>query len=114
MNRLRTHVAALIGALIGFYAGLVALLAVGGLESVGWAPGFMCAGSGLAAGAAVAITNRDATTRPSVVGLIGGLALGALFTALDPDLMVVAISLAVASQILAWRGRPDATEPAAS
>lgn len=107
MRRVGTHVAALIGALVGFYAGLAALLAAGGLESAGWAPLFMSAGAGLVSGAAVAIFGESAGTCVWVIGPVGGLVLGAIFTANDPDLTVIAIVLAVFSQALAYLPSSD-------
>lgn len=101
MRRLWTHVASLVGAFLGFYAGLITLIAAGGLDSAGWAPLFTSAGAGLLAGAAAAIVGEAATARIAGIGLGGGVLLGAVLTALDPDLTVIAILLAVFSQALA-------------
>lgn len=101
MRRLWTHVAAFVGAFLGFYAGLIALIAAGGLDSAGWAPLFMSTGAGLLAGGAVAIVSKSASARIAAIGGVGGLLLGAVFTALDPDLTIIAIVLALSSQALA-------------
>lgn len=102
MRRFWTHVAALIGGLAGFYAGLAVLLAAGGLDSAGWAPLFMCTGAGLVAGTVVTVVSPTATRGVWMIGSIGGLTLGAFLTAADPDLTVVAVLVALASQALAW------------
>lgn len=102
MRRIWAHAAAFVGGFVGFYAGLITLIAAGGLDSAGWAPLFMCTGAGLLAGAAVAIVAESATIRIAVIGAVGGLLLGAFFTALDPDLTIIAIVLALSSQVLAF------------
>jgi hypothetical protein len=101
MRRFWTHLAAFIGAFLGFYAGLITLVATGGLDSAAWAPLFMSAGAGFLAGAAVAIVGESATARIAAIGGVGGLLLGGVFTAFDPDLTITAIVLALYSQALA-------------
>ncbi len=101
MRRAWTHLAALAGAFVGFYAGLATLLATGGLDSASWAPLFMCSGAGLLAGTAVAIVGEAATARIAAIGLAGGALLGGMLTVIDPDVTVVAVLLAVYSQALA-------------
>lgn len=101
MRRFFTHVSALVGAFVGFYAGLLSLLALAGLESASWTPLFASVGSGLFAGTAVAIVGESANARIVPLGAGGGLLLGVALTAIDPDLTVVAIVLAIFSQVLA-------------
>jgi hypothetical protein len=61
----------------------------------------MSAGAGLLAGTGVAVFASSAGARIAMIGLAGGALLGAALTAIDPDITVIAILLAVGSQCLA-------------
>ena len=108
MRRLWVHIAALVGAFVGFYVGLFTLLGSQGLGSAEWAPLFMSTGAGLLAGGAVAVVSESATAKIAAIGVGGGALLGAFFTAINPDLTIIAILLAVFSQALAYL--PEAVE----
>lgn len=101
MRRVWTHIAAFVGAFIGFYVGLLSLLGSQGLGAAEWAPLYMCSGAGLLAGAAVAVVSESATARVAAVGFGGGAVLGAILVVINPDLTVIAVLLALYSQALA-------------
>ena len=108
MERLWRHVAALLAAGVGFYAGLAAAVAVLGLGSAGEAPLFMASLAGLGSGIAVGLFDgASRLTVRSVAGLAAGLVLGALVWLTDAALEVAVAGVALVSQGLAWWSAGD-------
>ena len=105
--QLGRHVAALVAAAVGFYAGLVAGIAAfgltGGAEA---APVLTLTVGGLVLGVVLGLFDgRRRLGARTAWGLGRGLLLGLRCWAADPDLEWCVAALVVLSQALAWRSR---------
>lgn len=108
MKRFARHVAALLAAGIGFYAGLAAAVAILGLDGAAESPIFMASFAGLFAGIAVGLFDERARLLVrSATGLGIGLAVGALVWASDVELEWTVAGVALLSQWLAWWSTVD-------
>ena len=103
MERLGRHIAALVAAGIGFYAGLAASVALLGLGGAGEAPLFMASLAGLGSGIAVGLFDgASRLAARSAVGLVAGLLVGAVVWLTDAALEVGVAGVVLISQGLAW------------
>lgn len=68
-----TLIAAVIAGAVGFYAGLLALLAVTGLEQPEWAPSMMVGGAGLFGAAAIGMMHRLSTAMTIGLAVLGAM-----------------------------------------
>lgn len=66
-----TLIAAVVAGAVGFYAGLLAFLAVTGLERPDWAPSMMVGGAGLFGAAAIGMMHRLSAARTIGLAMLG-------------------------------------------
>ena len=103
MERLARHLAALVAAGLGFYAGLAAAVAILGLDGAAESPIFMASFAGLASGIAVGLFDeRSKLLTRSGTGFGIGLVVGLLVWATDVELEWTVAGVALLSQWLAW------------
>lgn len=111
MERLARHVAALVAAGIGFYAGLAAAVAILGLDGAAESPIFMASFAGLASGIAVGLFDERSRLLTRIATGFGiGLVVGVLAWATDVELEWTVAGVAALSQWLAWWSAADQTE----